>query len=255
MKQINPIFYLLCLSLANTSVFAEKKEVAESKEDVTTIEKPPIIEGNISLGINSSSGNAETNGTNATLNLTYNTIPWRHEVFGEFIKLDVSGETIVENTTLLYNPRYYLGGGQKHYIFGFLSYEQDDFSNIKNRYTEAAGYGKHIFKNDKHNLGVEIGTGLRQTSHTDGSTDDKGGIGYLGLYYSQQLNDRVSINQTLQYFPSKENTYTTSDTSLMIEMTKKLSLSLTYNIDKNSVVADGFKNTDTRTGTNLVYNF
>lgn len=210
------------------------------------------IEGKVSLGYISTSGNTDSSTLNAAFNLKWTQELWSHEFDLSAIKADNAGLTTAEAYTAGYVARRDIG--DRSYLFGALSWERDEFSAYDNQLSETVGYGRHLVMSEAHVLDVEIGAGMRQAELRTGQKEDEG-IVRGALDYKWMLSETTSFSQSLVVESGSSNTRTESLSELRANIIGDIALVLSYRLRHNSDVLPGTENTDRFTAISLEYAF
>jgi putative salt-induced outer membrane protein len=209
--------------------------------------------GNVSFGINNTTGNVETQSGNVGLQLNRETLPWRYRIAAKANAMDVQDTRISESYLADFQADYVLPN--KNYWFGYTGYDSNKFARLDQRFVEIAGYGMKVLETPKQTLGLEAGLGARQSKYTENLGKENEGIGHLGADYNLQLTDNTTLTENFVYQPGAENNFIMSDTALKVAMSKKTSIELSYGYTNNSKVFPNTKKTDTTSGVNLVIGF
>jgi hypothetical protein len=101
--------------LLNSIAFSAEKKKAE---EVSTT-------GRLSLSFDKNSGNENASNFSVGFRLIQTTISWRHTIVGEFEKTKFEGTVQEKEASLAYKVDYYFGKTKKHYVLGFLAYDQN----------------------------------------------------------------------------------------------------------------------------------
>jgi putative salt-induced outer membrane protein len=210
------------------------------------------IEGKVSLGYISTSGNTDSSTVNAAFNLKLTQEVWNHEFDLTAIKADTSGVTTAEAYTAGYTARRDIG--ERSYLFGALSWQQDEFSSYTEQTSETVGYGRHLVMTERHELNVEAGGGLRQAELLNGEKTDEG-ILRAALDYEWTLSETTSFSQSLVIENGSSNTRTESLSELRANIIGNIALVLSYRLRNNSDVLPGTEKTDRFTSVSLEYAF
>lgn len=222
-------------------------------ESVPLADEPQdTFAGRIQFGYLAASGNSETLNTNGNLLLGWELVDWRHSVAAAAIYAEDAEQTTAENYRFGYKADRKLD--EQNYLFGTVSWEQDEFSGYESRVTEAVGYGRRLIETDKHILDAEIGVGARQTELITGEERDET-IGRLAGDYLWKFGEHSEFSQQVVVESGDENTYTESVSSVTAQLLGKLDLVISYTIKRNSDVPAGLEHTDTYTSVNVQYSF
>ncbi len=205
------------------------------------------------LGFTSTSGNTDSESLNASLGIGYEIDKWRHSASLRVIQAETEGETSADS--LVFTGRSEWDFGEKSYLFGKLRYEDDEFSGYDYQASLAPGVGSRFIENDQHLLDASIGLGLRKIKNSEtGDTEDEGII-TGDLIYEYRISETATFKETILIESGDENTYTESDTSLILRVVGNLAAKISYLVKRNSDVPPDTDKTDEITTISLVYEF
>ncbi len=241
------------LPLFTTSIFISPNLVAEETPDGAS-----IWSGESELGFVLTDGNTETHTINGKLGLTGDGEIWRKKVGFEVLGSSQNDETSAEK---------YSAEGQLDrkfandtFLFGNLSYSDDRFSGFDFESSVSSGMGKTLINNEKTNLVVEAGPGVRVSKPKDGSSEEEATLG-LGLDYKLNFSETAKFSQSFDVDVGEDRTVTTSVSGLTSQMVGNLAMKFTLTVKHNSdpVVDSGTgqekESTDTETAVTVVYSF
>lgn len=212
-------------------------------------------------GLIKASGNTESENFNVGLNFKNEGEFLSHELnFGLYQASadDVdSAESVAASYTLKYNLT------DRSYLFGALSYLDDEFDGFTEQSSAAVGYGYKVIDSEPVAWDLGAGVGYRDTSELtildDGSElegDDLSGETFVIL--SDYRNQITSNTQFLDRFIAEigsDNTFVENDAALVVSMNDKFALKAGVLVRHNTDPAPGADETDTITSINLLYNF
>lgn len=244
-------WHLTPASVLFLSLFSVQAQAVDTGESAET--NSSDWAGELSLSISSMAGNVETKSASLGLKLDKETLPWRYHVAAQGSASEVADTRIAEQYLADLQADYVLPS--KNYWFGYAGYDSNKFASIDKRFAEIVGYGMNVIDSPQQKLGMEVGMGARQSTFTDDLGRDNETIGHLGVEYSLQLTDNTQLTENFVVQPGAENTFTLSDTSLEVGMSKKTSIKLTYGYTHNSKVFPDTKKTDTSTNVSFVVGF
>jgi putative salt-induced outer membrane protein len=248
------ILALVTLAISGSAIGKNGESMSKLfEENPKDLEAQKVWSGDAQLGLVSSKGNSDNSSVTAGLTAIYNKRRLKHTLTGDVYFAENKDKKTAERFDLGYKFDYAINS--KNYMFNFLTYSKDKFSNIDPRIADVVGYGRNLIENEKHILIGDIGLGGRQTKYADGSAKSNNVVGYLGVHYTGQLSDTTTLTEDLMIQTGKDNTFSSSVTALQVAMTEKLSLSLSYTVRNNTDVSGDAKKTDTVTSINLVSNF
>lgn len=139
----------------------------ESEQVVGPIQKSDL-DGSLSLGVLSTTGNTDTSTFKARLELKKNLTDWLHYLemdglYKEGSVVNDLGDRIRETTAQKYFISFqsaYKLRTEDETVFMIGSYTRDKFSGFDYQGTIATGYGNSLFRTDKNYLKINIGPGF-----------------------------------------------------------------------------------------------
>lgn len=228
---------------------------------------PPmgVWTGKGQVGFMASQGNSVAKSANAALDMAYLTGPWKHALHFDLLYASSAGITSAERWNALWQSNYNLS--TTLYAFGALQYHHDLFDGFQYQASGTAGIGYKVFDTKTIHLSVQAGAGYqserpqaliivggvvtsRQNLRRRGYA-----IGTAGLDYSQQLTSSTTLSDTFSIQAGSANSIIVNTLALAVKMSKKLALSLGYNIQDNTHPPATVKSLDTVETVNLVYAF
>jgi putative salt-induced outer membrane protein len=215
-------------------------------------EKAPAWTGEAALGFVMTSGNTETQSTNAKAKAVNERDMWRHSLALEALKNEDNDVTTAER---------YLASGQtnykfkpRHSLFGLVSYEDDRFSGYDWRATEVVGYGYRAIERPDLILDLEGGPGARQSRLDNGTREDEGII-HLGANLDWKVSPTSNFTEALTSDIGEDVTISKSVTGLKTQINGSLSMKIAYTVKHTSEVPAGIEKVDRETAVMLVYGF
>ena len=175
---------------------------------------------------------------------------------------DDSFDTTDSKWNIVTKTNYTLSPEGKNYLYGYVSYEEDRFSNFDKQASVSLGWGRQWYKTKKSSLFADVGPGykhdvVKASGMTPQETKNSLIIQAQAIYH-RQINDFVEFKQLLvaQYATKSDaNSTYKSESSITTKLIESLQLKFALTIDYNTEVDAGFDNTDTQTSMTLVYNF
>lgn len=208
--------------------------------------------GEISAGYLSTSGNTSTASGSLKLAADYAAERWKNSFTALAIHTRDQSDSTAERYALTdkvdwnFDPR--------NYAFLAADFEKDLFGGVRQRTSQAIGYGRHVLTGPEHLLDLEIGAGVRQTENQDGQRDDDA-IGRAYGKYQWKLSPTSDFAQALKLEAGAANTYLESVTELKLSILGNLFASLSYTVKNNSDVPAENERTDTFSAVSLTYQF
>jgi putative salt-induced outer membrane protein len=212
-------------------------------------------------GIANSTGNSESLSANAKLEVRKKVDDWEH-------KLGFSG-VYVSNDSDATTQRWEVYGESRHtfsvknFWYGGFRYEDDRFSGFNYQGTLSTGFGRKFIDSDKTKFSAQIGVGYKLFETRDsfdpvtlvpvpGGTDNTAVL-VGGFDWDHVLTATTSIYDHFTFEAASENTFLKNEIGVTVKMTDRMALAVAFNVRHNTDPPAGFKQTDTLTTVNLVY--
>jgi putative salt-induced outer membrane protein len=211
------------------------------------------LSGETTLGYLVTSGNAETTSLNAKQALTYAADPWKNSFQATAVNTGDELRTTAERYSLSNKLDYNFS--EKNYAFGVVEYEKDLFGGVRERTSEAVGYGRHILTGPAHTWDAEVGAGARQTEANVTGEKNADAIGRFSTAYQWKITDTARFAENVKVESGESNTFSESVTELKLNIIGNLAAVLSYNLRHNSRVPFGTEKLDTTAGVTLSYSF
>jgi putative salt-induced outer membrane protein len=219
--------------------------------------------GKSEAGVVISSGNTNTKAANGKLDLTYDVKKWKFifDAAGVYAS-DDTGTTgqrwdVKAQHEYNFNPHTFW--------FNSARYENDRFSGFLYQATLGTGVGHRFFDRPDLKLTAQTGVGYKMAQSRDSLAED--GVTFVpgetdreaifqgGIDYEQTLTATTKLMNKFLTEAGSENIFLQDDLSLQVKITQVLALAVGYTVRHNTKPPEGFKNTDTLTTLNLVYEF
>lgn len=208
--------------------------------------------GRAEVGGYITTGNSDTVGASATLDVQREGLRWRH-------KLRLQGDyqeslNVVNRERLLiaYEPNLKIDSIR--YVYGAAQYETDRFLGYNDRYSLSAGYGYRAVRSPRVTLDLEIGPAFRATSFTDGV--DEATLAARGkVDFAWKLTPSLTVTQGAAAYLEEYNSTVASNTAINAKLLGPLSARLSYTVQYESEPPIGRRTTDTTSRAALVYSF
>ncbi|MFT6737226.1 MAG: putative salt-induced outer membrane protein, partial [Kangiellaceae bacterium] len=141
-----------------------------------------------------------------------------------------------------------------HRVFGFVSYEDDRFSNFKYQATVAAGWNQKLWDDESSSFDYSIGPGYSfSKNQLDESID--GTIVRGAVNYSLKVSETARFTQTFSTEIGSDNTKSRAESAITAQIAGGLSMKLSLKFDHNTDVNLDAEKLDTETAVTLVYTF
>lgn len=175
---------------------------------------------------------------------------------------EIHFKTTDQKWTVASQTNYTFDSSDKHYIYGNVWYEENDFSSFIKQSSISTGWGRHWYKTNEASLWGDIGPGFKRDEYR--ATEDEASntitswIVQAQAIYIRKLGGSVELKQELsakQAIKAGENSIYKAKTSITTKLISTLQLKFTFTLDYNSDVEYNKKNLDTQTAVTLVYSF
>ncbi len=257
MARILGPFAALALSCLISSAFAD---------DTPAPPPPQGWNGKGEIGYVMARGNTDADSANGKIDLAEIDGDWKHTIHLEGLYATNAGITAAERWAALWQSDFQIS--PRTFGFGALRYQDDQFSGFTYQASVTAGIGYHILDTVSDKFTAQIGVGYRRL-RPELITKDAAGqviarvpesasgdaVGTAGLDYTHVFNASTKITDKAQLEAGPGNTSLENDLALVVNMSKKLALSLGYTFKENTNPPVGLKKVDTLTTVNLVYAF
>lgn len=208
--------------------------------------------GRAELGGYITTGNTNSKGGTAVLDLTREGLQWRHKFHAQADYQENAGITTREHYLASYEPNYKFD--DRAYIYGAAQFESDRFLGYFDRYSASAGIGYSAVKTPRVRLDVELGPAFRRTSFTNDLIE--GSLAARGtMAFSWRLLPGLSVTQNAAAYVERFNSTVSGTTALNAKLLGPLSAALSYNVQYESQPPVGSVSTDTTSRASLVYSF
>jgi len=208
--------------------------------------------GTATIGGYLTTGNSETAGGSAVIDLTREGLRWRQKFHAQADYQSNADITVREHYLASYEPNYKID--DRAYIYGAAQYESDRFLGYDNRYSTSVGAGYSVVKTARTKLNLELGPAYRYTEFTDAVTQSA--IAARGTVdFSWRLTSGLSISQIASAYVQQDNSTVSGTTAVTAKLIGPLSASLSYNVQYESTPPLGSVSTDTTSRAALVYSF
>ncbi len=210
------------------------------------------LQGSISLGYLGTSGNIQSTSLNGKILIGYRIGHWRTDL--DLRMIQASTNRVLTDQSREATSQTDYDFSKHNYSFLYLDYLNAPFSGYARRDTEVLGYGRRLISTATQSLDAEIGLGGRQSRPTTGAPRSSA-IERAALDYHWKISKTSSLLEGLSVAHGVFNTYTESETSLVLHLAGNFALSVSYTISHNSNVPVGFVKTNTETSVSLIYSF
>lgn len=243
------------------------------EESVETEKVEPAFTASAEFGFLYKTGNTKSTDLKTGVNVTYKTEDWLSSLdFNLLIKKsevtdDTTGEvnfvTQDNKWEIIGQSNYNLDANGKHYLYGNLSYAEDEFSSYSKQSSASVGWGKHYWDEAKTwSLFTDIGPGVKhdvvRATDTEPSKSETDLIVQAQALYLLAFNEHVNFKQHFvvkQAVESDVNSIYKSETSLTASLIDSLQVKVSFRVDYDTEVDPEFEHMNTETSVTLVYSF
>lgn len=212
-------------------------------------------------GLIKASGNTDSENFNVGLNFKKEGEIISHDINFALYKASADNVDSAESIGASYTLKY--GLTDRSYLFGALSYLDDDFDGFTEQASAAFGYGYKVIDTEPVAWDLGIGAGYRDTSELikldtgeEFEGDDLSGATLVLLSdYRHQLTANTQFLDKFVAEIGSDNTFIENDAALVVSMNDKFALKAGVLVRHNTDPAPGSDETDTITTINLLYNF
>lgn len=208
--------------------------------------------GKAEIGGYMTTGNSDTAGGTAVLDLNREGLRWRQKFHAQADCQSNLNVTTREHYLASYEPNYKVD--DRAYIYGVGQYESDRFLGYYNRYSTSVGAGYSVLKTAGTKLDLELGPAYRHTEFTDDTVQSS--LAARGTAnFSVRILSGLSVSQVASAYVQRYNSTLSGTTSLNAKLIGPLSAALSYSVQYESEPPIGSVSTDTTSRASLVYSF
>ncbi|UVO49121.1 DUF481 domain-containing protein [Sphingomonas sp. SUN019] len=226
-----------------------------AKERDSTIRQAGAFDlwrGRAELGGYMSTGNTDTSGATAVIDLTREGLNWRHKLRAQGDYQRNAGITNREYLLVAYEPN--LKVDDRRYVYGAAQFETDRFFGYTQRYSASAGAGYSAIKSPAVTLNLELGPAYRYTHFTDDNVESS--LAARGsVDFDWKLSPGLTLRQDASAYVQRFNSTISSTSALAARVIGPLSAQFSYTVQYESEPPIGRVSTDTVSRASLVYTF
>jgi putative salt-induced outer membrane protein len=212
-------------------------------------------------GIVASRGNTDADSANIKADIELNFDKWKHQFGTTAVYASDDTGTTGQRWELREQSDYQFL--VKGFWFESLRYENDRFSGFIYQATLSSGIGWRFYDDPITRLNAQVGIGYKQYETRDAFADD--GVTIIPgerehqlittgqANFERVLTDTTKLIDKLVVEAGAENTFAQNDISLQVQILGSLALAVGVSVRYNTNPPAGFRNTDTLTTLNLVY--
>ncbi len=157
----------------------------------------------------------------------YRFTQWSHEAKAEAIAINDDEEDSTGTERYLAGTKSKRSFTPMDYLFIQTQWEKDLESDFDYQAFVSTGYGRHLIKNEVHQLSAEIGAGWRHSEPKAAEPTDEA-IGNFNLNYLWQIEKDTSFVQKVAVEAGRENVVTRSLTELKHKLNAALAAGVSY---------------------------
>lgn len=208
--------------------------------------------GGAELGGYLTTGNTHDTGVSGAVDLSRETLRWRHKVHLAADYKKSAGLVSREHYLAAYEPNFKFS--PRGYVYGAAQYEADRFLGYTSRYSASLGAGYSAIRKSGVSLDLELGPAYRDTAFTDGTTESS--VAARGsLDFDWKLSKTISLSQDASAYVQHYNSTISSTTALSAKLIGPLAARLSYIVQYESMPPVGRVGTDTTSRASLAYSF
>jgi putative salt-induced outer membrane protein len=212
-------------------------------------------------GIASATGNTETVSANAKLEVKKKADAWEHKLgfSGVYVADDV--DTTAQRWEIYGESRNSFN--TRDFWYGGFRYEDDRFSGFTYQGTLSTGFGRKFIDSDRTKFSGQLGVGYKLFETRDSidpgtlllipGDSDSTAVLVGGLDWDHVLTATTSIYDHFSFEAASENTFLKNEIGITVKMTDRMALAVAFSVRHNTDPPAGFKQTDTLSTVNLVY--
>jgi putative salt-induced outer membrane protein len=218
------------------------------------------------LGFVDARGNTDAETIDAKLGLSDQIGPWKHSLNVDVLDAKTNNVTSANRKDATWQSNFDLS--KQSYVYGSLSYIDDQFSGFAYQANATVGYGRKFVDTASTKLSVQLGAGYGQLQPEtpvkntlgavigeDKAPKENAAVVQGEAKFEHALSATTKILEDLKVTYADVNTYLQNDLALQVKINNKLALSVAYEVRHNTNPPEGTKATDTLSTVNLVYSF
>ncbi len=207
-------------------------------------------------------GNTDSVGLSAQLDLAREGINWEHNFKAAVDYRRSNGVTDREQFMAAYEPHYQIN--DRLFAYALAQWERDRFQGYSGRYALSGGLGYKLVDTDSMQLRIKAGPAWRRTEFINGgSTSNLAAL--FGADFDWKIADNIKLTQdtnatselggSAQAIVGGDNISLNVVTGLEAGISDRLSARLSYAVEYDSEPPAGAVSTDTITRFTLIYGF
>jgi putative salt-induced outer membrane protein len=212
-------------------------------------------------GVVAARGNTDTDSANLKADIAFKLDNWQHQ-FGT-TAVYASDDTGTTGQRWELRQQSDFDFSLKGFWYEALRYENDRFSGFTYQATAGSGVGWRFFDDPVTKFNAQVGLGYKRYETRDALADDavtiipgerEGELIAQGKSnFEHTLTETTKLVDKLLVESGSDNTFAQNDISLQVQILGSLALAIGVSVRYNTNPPPGFRNTDTLTTLNLVY--
>ena len=211
-----------------------------------------LWQGRAELGGYLTTGNTQDTGLSSTIDLSRETLRWRHKIHLAADYKKSAGVISREHYLAGYEPNFKVS--PRGYVYGAGKFESDRFLGYTDRYSASIGAGYSAIKKPGVTLDLELGPAYRDTSFTD-RTRESSVAARGSLDFDLRLSRAISVSQDASAYFQHYNSTVSSTTALNAKLIGPLAARFSYVVQYESMPSIGRVGVDTTSRASLAYSF
>ena len=209
--------------------------------------------GSTELGYISTSGNTDTQSTNAAFAVKHKGEKWDKSLKLSALTGEEDGTTSKEkyNAEVKFDRNF----SERSYLVIDATQERDRFNGFEYQSTASIGYGYRAIKEEKMNLSLEAAPGYRRDKLKESGDINEDSILRLAANFDWEISEGVSFIEEFTADIGDDNSTYKSETGLKSKIIGALATKITYKIKYVEEVPDDNENTDRELGITFIYSF
>lgn len=208
--------------------------------------------GKAELGAYLTTGNTQDIGVSGALDLTRESLRWRHKLHLAADYKESAGIVSREHYLAAYEPNFKFS--PRGYVYGAAQYESDRFLGYDDRYSASLGAGYSAVRSPAVKLDLEIGPAYRKTDFTDATRENS--VAARGsVDFGWKVTRAINVTQVASAYVQRINSTVSSTTALNAKLIGPLAAQFSYAVQYESTPPLGRTGTDTTSRAALVYSF
>lgn len=229
---------------------AEAASPALAPQDAAAPDVPAAVEwtGSVTLGASNSSGNTETTSVNASgeAERRGENDRWTGKAYWNYAEQQVEDVSEISARKSGASLKYDYFATKEIYYNGLAGVDNDFKADLKLRSYIGAGVGFQWREEEEFKWGSEVGLTYFSEKRYEGE-DDEYPAARLANNIVKQFNDKTSLENTIEAFPSIEDVedyFAKVDTKVKTSLSEKMYAQLQFTLNYDNTPPDDVESTD-----------